>query len=99
VDFVEVLEGVATAAGADFDEILLVATAGETAARFAARKAALEAAGIRHPQATVEHDAASIAAIAGELEVVRQARTRARLIDTEAGGADAAYDVLRRLLG
>ena len=97
-EFIEVLDEVATTTGAQFHEILLLAPAEQAIARFRARRAVMEATGVRHPQGTAEHDTQTMAAIVRELAAIATTRTRTRVIDTEAGGLDEAYAALRALL-
>lgn len=94
VEFIEVLEGVASETGAEFHEILLLPAKDEAFARFRARRAELEATGVRHPLALVDHDAQSIAATYERLEWVASTRVRTRVIHTETGDVDEAYRAL-----
>ncbi len=96
--FIEALDGVARETGATFHEILLWATEDETLRRFRARRAALAAAGVSHPERFVEHDVATLAAIAGELAEVGRRRPSARVLMTVAGDVEGAYRELLRLL-
>lgn len=98
LDFIEILEGVATETGAELHEFLLLAPAEEIAARFRARRADMKATGRRHPQGTADHDAETIATIAQELEVLAKTRPRTRIIRTEGHGPEASYRTLRVLL-
>ena len=99
VAYIEVLDATAEEAGAAFHEVLLLAPADETLARFGARRAAMEAAGVPHPQRALVHDAQTLAAIREELESVARARPWTRVVHTETGQVDAAYRALCRVIG
>ena len=95
--FIEVLEGVATEAGAEFHEILLLAGPSDVLARFRARRSEMEASGVAHPQGAVEHDADTLAATIGELERIARTRSATHVVrSTEA--VDDTYTALRAAL-
>ena len=98
LEFIEVLAAVAGAEGATFHEIMLLAPSDETLARFRARRAALAAAGVSHPERFVEHDESTLAAIARELDEVARQRPATLVVHTAAGDVDGAYREVRRLL-
>lgn len=91
LEFVEVVHGVAQEAGAEFHEIVLLATSDETLRRFRSRRAALAEAGVAHPERFVEHDVSTLAAIREELEDVMRSRPHTRIVHTTAGDVEGAY--------
>lgn len=98
IAFIEVLERAAADVPAVFDEIVLRCPPEDAVARFYARRAALAASGARHPEREVVPDAATMGAIAAELEQVTAARPRTRVLDTTAGDVAGAYQALRTAL-
>jgi predicted kinase len=100
VGFVEELEQVAHEAHARFCEFMLLDTKDAVLERFRERRAALEAANARHPQADIDpgRDAAVINQTYDALVRLAELRPTMQIVPTTVGRVDEAYDAVCRAM-
>jgi len=99
-DFIEQLEQVAGETHAQFCELLLLDTKDAVLERFRERRAALEEANARHPQADIDpgSDAAVIDQTYDALVRLAELRPTMQIVPTTVGRVDEAYDALCRAM-
>lgn len=95
-EFIDALDQVASDAGATFHELVILDTATAVVQRFLARRAALDAAGERHPESAIEsgREAEGIAGVIEALRRLPERRPRTRFID----GIASAYEELCKVV-